>query len=414
MDASSLTGSAAWYDYNIPTNEQTVLLPGVYRFLIEFNAGDGSNYIDFSQNSTITKTDQYFTLYDAGYTDSLGSDSPIHYTYSANPGYSGYSGWSGQSGWSGWSGLSGQSGHSGWSGQQGTSGWSGWSGAVPQALGTGASPTFAGLTINGVVGANGNVYFANTTSNFVVWYAGGVAGPTLTTRSSGTKLVLYPNVAATYLDFALGIESDHMWFSVPQSSQGFKFYCGGASISLVAEISGVGQLSLPTANGANTSGLDLGGGAGSYYGNLYAYGVGTLKTDSTLYVAGYVANIVTVGSNTQRFTHSAEVYTTSTSYTLMKTIQVNCFLGHYRVAYQLKTAAYPYTTSAQTYLNGVAIGAVHSTSGASYGDYYDDFRHLQPGDQIQVYMKSDGGTAYIRSMFIGFEITVPTALSVSS
>jgi hypothetical protein len=73
--------------------------------------------------------------------------------------------------------------------------------------------------------------------------AAGVGPPTVTTRSAGTKLVLYPQLAGSQVDFAVGIASSVMWFSVPTATagQGWQFFGG---TSLVAQLGGTGILSV--------------------------------------------------------------------------------------------------------------------------------------------------------------------------
>lgn len=58
----------------------------------------------------------------------------------------------------------------------------------------------------------------------VSWSAAGVAAPTVGARSVGTKVVAYPSLSATTVDYALGIEGSTLWFSVPSIGTGFKFY----------------------------------------------------------------------------------------------------------------------------------------------------------------------------------------------
>ena len=68
---------------------------------------------------------------------------------------------------------------------------------------------------------------------------GGVAAPTFTTRSVGTKVILYSGVDATNVDFALGVDSNTLWNSVPTSANGlFKWYGG---VTLAATLSGTGN-----------------------------------------------------------------------------------------------------------------------------------------------------------------------------
>jgi len=87
------------------------------------------------------------------------------------------------------------------------------------------------------------ISLTNATSNWIQWLAVGAAPPTFTSRSLGTRLVLYPNVGASAADFAVGIESATMWLSVPTTGNSFKFY-GGTSVA--AELLGQGILKLGT------------------------------------------------------------------------------------------------------------------------------------------------------------------------
>jgi hypothetical protein len=66
--------------------------------------------------------------------------------------------------------------------------------------------------------------------------------PTLTTRSVGTKLVLYPSLSSVQADYAIGVEGSHMWLSIAGDAvgNGFKFYGKNTN---VATISGTGNFS---------------------------------------------------------------------------------------------------------------------------------------------------------------------------
>lgn len=109
--------------------------------------------------------------------------------------------------------------------------------------------TFPGQIIstraNSTADGTGQIYLNGATGNRIDWNVNGVAIPAFTTRSTGTKLVLYPQVNATNVDFALGIESNNMWFSVPQAvaGNGFKWYGG---ITQVASLSGAGAFAAIT------------------------------------------------------------------------------------------------------------------------------------------------------------------------
>jgi len=94
----------------------------------------------------------------------------------------------------------------------------------------------------------GQVALNNATSNMILWNATGDAPPSYTTRSVGTKLVLWPNLGSASVDYAIGIQNSTLWNSIPSSGQQFLWYAGTTSI---ASLSGAGNLSI---NGTLNSG----------------------------------------------------------------------------------------------------------------------------------------------------------------
>jgi hypothetical protein len=70
------------------------------------------------------------------------------------------------------------------------------------------------------------ISLTNGTANWIQWGSAGTGAPTFTTRSAGTKLVLFPNVGASAVDFGFGIESGALWASVPTTANTFKQYAG--------------------------------------------------------------------------------------------------------------------------------------------------------------------------------------------
>jgi hypothetical protein len=94
------------------------------------------------------------------------------------------------------------------------------------------------------------------------WEASGTGAPTTTTRSAGTKLTLYPALGASYVDYAIGIDSGTLWSSLPayDGGQYFKWYGGTTQ---VASLSGTGVLTVGSINNPNITGtLTAGGGVG--------------------------------------------------------------------------------------------------------------------------------------------------------
>ncbi len=106
------------------------------------------------------------------------------------------------------------------------------------------SPTLSG----------GQVLLTNGTSNAIVWNTAGFAAPAFTTRSAGTKLVLYPNISGATVDFGFGVEAQGLWSSVADATQTFYWY---AATTRVMTLQGTGALVL---NMPSTAHLQVGGG----------------------------------------------------------------------------------------------------------------------------------------------------------
>ena len=105
--------------------------------------------------------------------------------------------------------------------------------------------TFTGQVIstqaNSTTTGAGQIYLNGATGNRIDFNTNGVAAPATTTRSAGTKIVLYPGITASAADYALGIEGSTIWSSVPTTSEQFKWYAGTTNI---ATLSGAGALSV--------------------------------------------------------------------------------------------------------------------------------------------------------------------------
>jgi hypothetical protein len=85
----------------------------------------------------------------------------------------------------------------------------------------------------------GQFMLGNGTSNVMIFTGAGAAAPAFTTRSAGTKLVLYPDLSSTHADYAFGIEAGALWSGVPTSTEQFKWYAGTTQI---ASLSGGGNV----------------------------------------------------------------------------------------------------------------------------------------------------------------------------
>jgi hypothetical protein len=115
------------------------------------------------------------------------------------------------------------------------------SGTTPSWTG---SPTLSNLTLNGTAPS---LSLANATSNWVQWGTAGISAPTTTTRSVGTKLVLFPNVDSGGVDFGFGIDNNTLWSSVYNTAQYFKWYAG---TTVAMQLNGTGQVAINPNNPA--------------------------------------------------------------------------------------------------------------------------------------------------------------------
>jgi hypothetical protein len=116
----------------------------------------------------------------------------------------------------------------------------------------------------------GQLYLNGATNNRIDYNVNGTGAPTFTTRSAGTKIVFYPALTGSQVDYATGIDSATMWFSLPSSDPTFKFKFYGAETE-VANIDGTGNLAAAgaiTATGNVTGGNLITAGLATVTGNI--------------------------------------------------------------------------------------------------------------------------------------------------
>lgn len=99
---------------------------------------------------------------------------------------------------------------------------------------------YAGTTNIATLGA-GSLTFLNPTSNLINFSAFGIAAPSFTTRSVGTKIVFYPNIDASHADIAMGLDTNTLWMGVRDTTDLFRWYGG---TTLAATLTGAGALTL--------------------------------------------------------------------------------------------------------------------------------------------------------------------------
>lgn len=140
----------------------------------------------------------------------------------------------------------------------------------------GGSPAFANVTLtaaNSTANGGGQLYLNGATGNRIDFATTGVAAPAFTTRSLGTKIVLYPGITAAAVDFAMGIENSTLWTSVPTSATyQFKWY-GGTTVA--ATLSGAGEFTpikaLRGCYGAGAQNTNFAAGDGALDSNTSGY-----------------------------------------------------------------------------------------------------------------------------------------------
>jgi len=111
---------------------------------------------------------------------------------------------------------------------------------------------YQGVTQRFSVDVNG---YLNLVSNLIYFGTTPIAAPTYTTRSAGTKIVLYDQLTSTTADFALGMSGSTMWQSVPNSSTQFQWYAG---TSVIGTLTGVGAFTVTGALATNSGSLFVG------------------------------------------------------------------------------------------------------------------------------------------------------------
>lgn len=131
------------------------------------------------------------------------------------------------------------------------------------------SPSTGGLVLSGGLGVAANVFVGGNqtlagTNPLFTFNNSGLAPPSFNTRSNGTKVLLYGVGGATNTDYALGMDTNALWSSVPTntSTHNFKWY-GGTTLAM--NLDGLGVLTCygtGDATSSTTGTLQVQGGAG--------------------------------------------------------------------------------------------------------------------------------------------------------
>jgi hypothetical protein len=103
--------------------------------------------------------------------------------------------------------------------------------------------TTIGTTVNpsSSTGGSLNILGDTVTDGMFIHTNTGISPPSFTNRSSGSKIVLFPSISGSEVDYAMGIDTSVFWFSVPLNSRNYKWYAGETEIM---QLSGGGNLSI--------------------------------------------------------------------------------------------------------------------------------------------------------------------------
>ena len=82
----------------------------------------------------------------------------------------------------------------------------------------------------GTLNINGDITVSGTAGMYFTAAATGLAVPSVTNRSLGSKIVLYPSLSSTDVDYAIGIANNTMWSSVQNISSEFRWYQGTRNV----------------------------------------------------------------------------------------------------------------------------------------------------------------------------------------
>jgi microcystin-dependent protein len=209
----------------------------------------------------------------------------------------------------------------------------------PSSTGTGSLNISGDIILPG--GTVGNIFFTTAFVN----------PPTFTTRSPGTKVILYPSISASSLDFALGIENSHMWLS---NNGGLKVYNNSLTPMLWSNSTG---LSINTGT-APTFTLDVAGTARITTGITTGAIAATTYTGGNMQLSGSItaANIVVTGTLTTANTTTSNVINTNTT---MSTLYVT------------SSIVSPSNTFGSSIITNMTAGGMRlgngATSGISFG-----------------------------------------------
>jgi hypothetical protein len=167
-----------------------------------------------------------------------------------------------------------------------------------------------GLGVAKNVSLGGNLLFDGT-NPLQTFTNSGLAIPSFTTRSVGTKVLLYSELSPTAADFAIGMNSNEFWSSVPTNTGTHSFSWYGGNVKTLS-LDGLGNIaSTGTAESSSTitGAFTLLGGVGIGK-NLYVGGALDV-TSTAIFNSGITANSTYNGSGLMTLTNVTNSTTTA-------------------------------------------------------------------------------------------------------
>lgn len=79
----------------------------------------------------------------------------------------------------------------------------------------------------------GQIYLNGATGNRIDFNSNGLADPAFTTRSVGTKVVLFPALSGVAVDYAFGMSNSTLWYSVANTGNQHRFFAGTTSVARI-------------------------------------------------------------------------------------------------------------------------------------------------------------------------------------
>jgi hypothetical protein len=238
----------------------------------------------------------------------------------------------------------------------------------------------------GAINLSGDIALSNSTRNTIVFSKAGVSPPTMSTRSVGTKLVLFPDVFTTRLEYAIGIETNSVWFS--SSGGQFKWYSNKTAANMFLTSDSLG---INTNNVAPVYNLDVTG-TGRFTSNLLAQ-----------FNSNTLGNLYTTGGN-------VGINNVSPSYTLDVSGTARITSGNFAATFNSNTIGNLFTTGGNVGIQNTSPNQRLEISSIPYSANQDGGIRISTRDYLglndasyryfDIRLKSDVSSNF-RTAFIG-------------